>query len=35
LRLGEPPFMRTMYLAYWLVIAGGLAASIVIGLTGQ
>jgi hypothetical protein len=27
--------MRTMYLAYWLVIAGGLAASIVIGLTTQ
>lgn len=27
--------MRTMYLAYWLVIAGGLAASILIGLTAQ
>ena len=27
--------MRTMYFAYWLVIAAGLAASIVIGLIGQ
>ena len=33
--VANPSRMRTMFIAYWVVIVFGLAGSIVVGLTGH